>query len=180
MINLIPNSEKKKMVKDFFLRFSVMFFTVLALALIIGSSALLPSYLVSSVKQDFVKKRLDLQSYMPLPPGSQDVLDIARELNTKFKIIDDANKDKFLVSERVVQKIISKKIAGIKITQITYQKDAFGEGGISIRGSAASRDTLLSFSQGLDKDPDFKKVDLPISNFIKGSDIQFYINLIPS
>ncbi len=180
MINLIPNEEKKKMAKDFYFRIVVMFFTVFSLALIIGSFALLPSYLLSSVKQKFVKQRLDLQSYMPLPPSSQDVLDIARALNTKFKIIDDANQNKFSVSERVIQKIVAKKTPGIKITQITYKLDNFGDKSISIRGSATSRDTLLSFSQSLDKDPDFKKVDLPISNFIKGSDIQFFINLIPS
>ena len=117
---------------------------------------------------------------MPLPASSQDVLDVARSLNTKFKIIDDANKNKFDVSERVIKKIVAKKTPGIKITQISYKTDNFGEKSISIRGSATSRDTLLNFSQSLDKDPDFKKVDLPISNFIKGSDIQFFINLIPS
>ncbi|MBP6866035.1 MAG: hypothetical protein KBC12_00630 [Candidatus Pacebacteria bacterium] len=180
MINLIPNEEKKKMAKDFYFRIVVMFFTVLSLSLIIGSFALLPSYMLSSEKQKFVKQRLDLQSYMPLPASSQDVLDVARSLNTKFKIIDDANENKFDVSERVIKKIVAKKTPGIKITQISYKTDNFGEKSISIRGSATSRDTLLSFSQSLDKDSEFKKVDLPISNFIKGSDIQFFINLIPS
>lgn len=180
MINLIPNEEKKKMATDFYFRISVMFFTVFGLSLVIGSFALLPSYYLSSVKQDLIKDRLLLQSYMPLPASSQDVLDVARALNAKFKIIDDANKDKFVVSERVIQKIVSKKTPGIKITQISYKTDAFGEASISIRGSATSRDALLSFSQSFDRDTDFKKVDLPISNFIKGSDIQFFINLIPS
>lgn len=180
MINLIPNQEKKKMATDFYFRISVMFFTVLGLAIIIGSFALLPSYYISSVKQGLIKQRLELQSYMPLPPSSQNVLDVARELNAKFKIIEDANKDQFVVSERVVEKIVSKKIPGIKITQISYKIDAFGEKSISIRGSATSRDTLLGFSQSFDRDTDFKKVDLPISNFIKGSDIQFFISLIPS
>ncbi|MFM7088135.1 MAG: hypothetical protein ACKOW9_01185 [Candidatus Paceibacterota bacterium] len=180
MINLIPNEEKKKMATDFYFRISVMFFTVLGLAIIIGALALLPSYHISGVKQELVKKRLELQSYMPLPPASQNVLDEARALNEKFKIIDNANKDQFVVSERIVKKIVDKKIPGIKITQISYKIDAFGEKNVSIRGSATSRDVLLTFSQSFDRDTDFKKVDLPISNFIKGSDIQFFISLIPS
>ncbi len=180
MINLIPNQEKKKMARDFYMRIVIMFFVVSSLALIIGSSALVPSYWLSNIKQKLIADRLNRQSYMPIPAGSQDVLDVAKSLDHKFKIIDSAEAKKFLISERVIQKIVSKQIPGIKITEITVTHDQLEGRKISIRGGAVSRDKLLAFSQSLGDDKSFKKVDLPISNFIKGSDIQFYLTLIPS
>ncbi len=180
MINLIPNQEKKKMARDFYMRIVIMFFTVFALALIIGSSALIPSYWLSNIKQKLIAERLSHQSYMPVPPGSQDVLDIAKSLERKFRIIDNAEAKKFIISEQVINKIVSKQIPGIKITDITVTVDPIEGRKISIRGGAISRDKLLNFSQSLSDDKSFKKVDLPISNFIKGSDIQFYLTLIPS
>jgi hypothetical protein len=51
---------------------------------------------------------------------------------------------------------------------------------ISISGRASSREVLLSFRRTLEDNPAFSKVDLPISNFIKGSNIRFYITLTHS
>jgi len=50
---------------------------------------------------------------------------------------------------------------------------------VSIEGIAPSREILLAFRRLLENDPLFKSVDLPISNFIKGSNIRFNLNLIP-
>jgi len=67
----------------------------------------------------------------------------------------------------------------IKITDISYENDSLNGKKISIQGTAPSREVLLSFRQAFENDNTFKQVDLPISNFVKGSNIQFYLSLIP-
>ncbi len=71
-------------------------------------------------------------------------------------------------------------MSDIKITKISYQADKAKGGTVSIAGTAPSRDRLLLFKKALDDDNNFTKVDLPISNFVKGSDIQFNLTLVPA
>jgi hypothetical protein len=69
----------------------------------------------------------------------------------------------------------------IKITQILYDNTvAKGDKKVNIQGTAPSRERLLIFRQALEGNPAFKKVDLPISNFVKGSNIQFSLSLTPA
>jgi len=75
--------------------------------------------------------------------------------------------------------VISKKMTDIKINQILYKNEPAGKS-IGVRGIAPNRERLLLFRRALEEDPLFKKVDLPISNFTKGLNIQFYLSLITS
>jgi len=95
--------------------------------------------------------------------------------------MESVNKtDKFVVSTKVINGIILKKMPDIKITSISYEDNEAKGKILSVRGSAPSRDRLLLFRLALEKDINFQKIDLPISNFIKGTDIQFNLTLIPS
>ncbi len=180
MINLIPNQEKKKMVKDFY--FNLVFVSVCALcvATFIGILALLPAYFFSSSKIRVANNKLELQKNNPAPLFDQETSRIIDDLNTKINLIEDAEKNKFSITDKIINTIFSKKSSSIKITQLSYSREASGVKKVSISGVAPSREVLLSFRKALEGSPSFKSVDLPISNFIKDSNIQFYINLIPA
>ena len=75
---------------------------------------------------------------------------------------------------------MSEKMPDIKITQIQYRNESIKGKTISISGVASSRDRLLLFKRELENNIAFKKVDLPISNFVKGSNIKFSLGLTPS
>lgn len=180
MINLIPKVEKQKMIRSFYYRFTTICLLAFSLSVLIGVIAMSPSYFLVYVKKDLADKRLETQKNELMPvPDQQTVLAI-EDLNHKLDLIRDAEKNKFLVSEKVVDAILAKKIADIKITEIGYKNDALGGRSINIQGLAPSREALLSFRLGLEKDENFKQVDLPISNFVKGSNIEFSLSLIPS
>ena len=168
------------MAKRFFWRILVMSFTVSALAIMIGSFALVPSHLLSSVKQRLITERLNLQSHMAVPEGSRDTLLISKELNHKFDLIDYARDNEFLVSQEIIKKIVSHKTNEIRITQIAFSEENTGVREASIRGNALTRDGLLFFSRSLESEPAFSNVNLPISNFIRGTNIQFFITLTPA
>jgi hypothetical protein len=180
MINLIPNEEKKKMTKYFYYRLAVLFLAMLCVSLFIAILALLPAYFFSNSKNNIASKKLEIQKTQYVPLFGQETETVIKDINNKLNLIESAEKNKFLVSEKVINAIFMKKISSIKITQISYENNSTTGRKISIRGTAPSRETLLSFRKALEDGSSFKSVDLPISNFVKGSDIQFYLSLIPA
>ena len=183
MINLIPNKEKKEMVKGFYFRLVVLFLVAGSISIVIAFVAILPAYFFSSAKSNLINTKLEAQKLEPVPLPDQETLAVIKDLDKKLDLIEQAESSRFVVSEKVVNAIILKKTPAIKITDISYQKDKkndLSKGKISVQGTAPSREILLLFRRALEDDVNFKNVDLPISNFVKGSDIQFYLSLIPS
>lgn len=184
MINLIPKEEKKKITKGFYYRIVVLFLVVGSASFFVAFVAILPSYFLSSVKDSLINTKLEIQKNEPVPlPEAQTVATI-KDLNDKLTLIEKKENKEFVVSQKVINAVILKKMPSIKITDISYQNSPSNDpaqgGKISIQGTAPSREVLLLFRQALEDDTTFKSVNLPISNFVKGSDIQFYLSLIPS
>ncbi|OGI71356.1 hypothetical protein A3B84_00635 [Candidatus Nomurabacteria bacterium RIFCSPHIGHO2_02_FULL_35_13] len=179
MINLIPNEEKKKMSKDFYLRLITMFFVMLSVSLLIASILILPSYFFSSIEEDVIDTKIKSQEKSISLPDPNTLM-IIKDLENKLNSVENYEKNKYVFSTKVINEIILKKIPNIKITEIFYQNDPQTGKKISISGKASSREVLLSFRRALEDDAAFSKIDLPISNFVKGSDIKFYLSLIPS
>lgn len=180
MINLIPNEEKKMMIKDFYYRLVTVILLMLSLVALIASIALLPSYFLSSVKKNVINEQLDKEIVEEISSYDQQTLLAVSALDSKLSLLEKSERDKFLVSDRVISEILSNRISNIKITQISFENNEIKGKQISIRGTAPSRERLTLFRRALESNPLFKEVDLPISNFIKGSNIQFYLSLIPS
>jgi hypothetical protein len=180
MINLIPNEEKKLMAKNFFYRLATVFFMALGFCMLIASVTLLPSYFLSSTKEDLITKKLEAEKAEPIDLLDQQTLKTLSDIDNKLLTIEKSEKNKFVVSERIVNQIVSKRISDVKINQIVYENSDTGEKIINIYGTASSRSRLLVFREILEENPLFKQVNLPISNFIKGSNIQFSLSLIPS
>lgn len=180
MINLIPNQEKKKMVQGFRVRLLVVLLMALTVAFFIGSVALLPAYFFSSIKKEISNNKLSEQRKMPLPKFEQKALSAVQDLNNKFNLLEKAGGGDFVVTERIINEIALKKMPEIKLTQISYTNDGLESKVISVRGFAPSRESLLTFRFMLENNPNFKNIDLPISNFIKGTNIQFFLTLSPS
>jgi len=180
MINLIPTEEKQKRTRSFYYRLVVVFFVVASFSVLVASIAILPSYFISSFKENFAQAKLEAQKLEPIPILDQQTSLIIKDLNNKLSLIEKAEQNQFLVSQKIINEITHKKMSDIKITQISYENDPVKGRKVSIRGSATNRERLLLFRQALEDDEAFSKVDLPISNFVKGSDIQFYLNLTPA
>jgi hypothetical protein len=182
MINLIPNKDKKQMAKGFYFRLIVLFLVMGIMSILIAFVAILPAYFFSSVRSNLVDAKLEAQQREPVPLPDQETLGIIKDVDKKLSIIEKAESEKFVVTLSVINAIILKKLPEIKITDISYQKDPknpSSKGQISIQGTAPSRETLLLFRRALEDDVNFKSVNLPISNFVKGSNILFSLSLVP-
>jgi hypothetical protein len=180
MINLIPKEEKKRLRKDFYFRLIGLFFVMIDICILVAMIGILPSYVAASMKQAVVDSKLGAQKTEEIPLLDQQTLSMITDINAKLKVIENAEKSKFSVSQKIINPILANKRADIKITQISYGDDPVMGKKVDVEGIAPSREVLLLFSQTLRNDPNFKNIDLPISNFVKGSNIQFSLSLIPA
>jgi hypothetical protein len=179
MINLIPNEEKKKMANNFYYRLAILSFIMMSVSMLFATIAISPSYIIARAKENFVDEKLAIQKSEPVPVLDQATQKAIGDLDTRLSLVEGVQTGTFVVSEKVVNEIIENKIFGIKITRISYENTA-SVPKISISGTAPSRERLLLFRQSLEDNDAFKGVDLPISNFIQGSDIPFSLTLIPN
>lgn len=180
MINLTPKEEKKKITVDFYHRLALLFLIMIDFCVFVAAVSLLPSYFISFAKKATVNTKLEIQKNEPLPVLGEQSVSVIKDINSRLDLIEKAENNKFFPSEKVINAILLKKRPDIKITQILYENDPVNGKKIKITGTAPSREVLLLFRQALEDNPLLKKVDLPISNFVKGSNIQFYLSLIPS
>ncbi len=180
MINLIPNQEKKRKVNDFYFRLVVVFLTMLGFCALVAAASLFPAFFLSLSNKNLANAKLETQKLEPVPVLDQGSLSMMEDTSNKLDMVDLAEKNKYLISQKIVNEIILKKMSDIKITQINYDNSSPGGKKVNVNGVAPSRERLLLFRQTLEDDAFFKKVDLPISNFVKGSNIEFSLSLIPS
>jgi len=180
MINLIPKEEKRRMTIDFYSRLAFVSVMVLNFCILAVFFLLLPSYFIVSVKQSLVNQKLQAQKAEPLPAFGEQSIATIKDINGKLALVDNAEKNKFLISDRVINAVLLGKRPDVKITQISFTDDPTTGKKISIIGVAPSREVLLLFRQSLQDNPTFKNINLPISNFVKGSNIQFSLDLTPS
>ena len=172
------------MIKVFYCKLAILFLVIASASFLIAFVAILPSYFLSLERINIVNLKIEKQKSEPMPSLDQKTFSIIRDLNKKLGLIRNTENNKFTISGKVINAILLKKMSSVKITNISYESNSkngsLQSKKISIQGTAPSREILLLFRQALENSPYFKQVDLPISNFIKGSNIQFYLSLIPS
>ncbi len=180
MINLIPNEEKKRMLRGFYYRAIVVFILGLSFAVFTSVVAISPAYFLSTVKKNLTVDKLEELTKEEVPTIDQATERVIADLNHKLSVVENARLNNFFVSENVINAIILRKLRDIKIYQISYNTQIDSGAEIIIRGMAPSRERLLLFRRALEDSSAFKEVDLPISNFVRGSNIEFSINLKPN
>lgn len=178
MINLIPIEEKKQIRKDFYNRFLVVFFIMLSVLVVILLITVLPYYFISLENKISTNKELDAQKNEIMPEIDQKALVSIKDLDAKLSLLNEARKNDYTFSQKVINEIVSQKISGIKINKFFYENNSLEGKKVNITGIAQSREQLLLFRQNLESDLMFKDVNLPISNFVKGRNIEFNLNLI--
>ncbi|MFA6301373.1 MAG: hypothetical protein WC609_03435 [Candidatus Paceibacterota bacterium] len=180
MINLIPTEEKRKKVKDFYFRLTVVIFAMLGFCVFVATVAIFPAYFSSVSGKNFANAKLVMQEQEPVPLIDQGSLFVMKDMSNKLNIVENAEKNKYFISQKIISEIILLKMEDIKISEITYENSATDGKKVQIWGLAPSRERLLFFRRALEESEAFKSVDLPISNFVKGSNIEFSLSLIPS
>lgn len=176
MINLLPQEEKKKLKKEYFIRLLSTYFFLIGVLAFTASALLLPTRLLSQSKEQFLKE--GLQKFEEENPGVSidELQQVIKDINAKLKILDNAGSSNE-VSQNVIGKFLDIQKDNIKVYKIFYTHVKDSSSTIQIFGNAKNRTALNNFRASLEESGLYKDVELPISNFVKPTDIDFNIKL---
>lgn len=174
-INVLPIENKKIISKNYWTRFICMLLSVLALTGVVSILLLFPSYFFSKEKEQLAENRLETFN-LANPDLKTDNLDqIIIDINSKLGLL--SNKPSTNVGEKIMSNLIASKPNGISFSQILYNKRTDGVSVIEVHGNASDRTVLRNLKSLLESNPNFSAVDLPVSNFIESSNINFKVSM---
>lgn len=173
MINLIPQSAKKQIIREYWLRVISAWLFTLAGVFCILTFLLIPVYVLidsrvsvyspEAEKAIAESKSYDLSSTQLVLAGKEAKLLLQLKNNARFS---ELTEDLFKLQN-----------TGINITSFKFQKTPAGVAPIDILGRASTRQSLANFRENLLKSPLIETVDLPISNLALDKDIEFNISI---
>lgn len=185
VINVLPDKEKRTLRKEYWMRFFTMLLNLIALASVVATLLLFPSYFLSRSKENLVENRLEV--FNKENPGltNSNIDKITSDINSKLGILDKAETS-YQVSDKVLNNILSSRTSGIIFSQILFNEKIIKTSKttkienlsvLEIYGTAINRDALRNFKTALDNNPNFTEVNLPISNFLEKSNLIFTISI---
>lgn len=176
MANLLPLSEKKKIRKEYRIRLCIVVAGLFSMLFIVSIVLLSPSFILSSFKYSTAYKQLEMEKKkISDETEGIDPIKTAKKVNKQLAVL--GKEGSFMpLSYETVTMIVKHKPDRVKIKSIFYDRGQ-SDGRISISGISKDRKTLLSFLQSLEGEEIFNKVELPISSFVNGEDIEFSISI---
>jgi type IV pilus assembly protein PilM len=175
VINILPDKEKKSLRREYRTRFSTMILHLIAITGVVSILLLFPSYFISRFEENLVEKELEAFNIKnpDLSNGSMDKL--IGDINLKLELLNKAGSS-YQVNDKVLENILASRTSGITFSQILFNKK-ITDSILVIHGTATNRDSLRNFKTILDSNPNFSKVDLPVSNFLEKNNLPFTISI---
>lgn len=177
MINVLPEQEKKDVKKEYRIRLLIAYLFLLSFLVFTSVFLLIPTYVVSKTKETSLEQKLSAFNNANAIINENDLAKISNEINNTLLLLSTNKPINTNIVEDIIMPIINARPSVIYITQIFYLVRADGFAGVEIRGTSATRTALQSFKSALSTNQKIDSVDLPISNFVKKSDIPFIINI---
>ena len=181
VINVLPDSEKKKLRSEYWMRFLSVFSNLVAIAGITATFLLFPSYFFSQSRESLAENRLQEFNKENPDLSNNNINNITNDINSKLALLNQAEVP-YNVSDKIFNNILSNRTEGIQYSQIVFNNKYSDTGAkineVDIYGIAKDRYSLRNFKTFLDQNPNFEKVDLPISDFLEKSNLSFTITII--
>ncbi|MFA4890626.1 MAG: hypothetical protein WC587_03300 [Candidatus Paceibacterota bacterium] len=177
MINLLPIENKILVKKEYLKRLVLVFgfFSLITAAIAVLLLVFL-LFLVDKEKNDYEEYFTLQQKHLSFL-NEEEVVSFVNEINSKVKFFEENGKKEKKASE-IIKIITETKTKGILINYFSLSVGLPAQAGkISFNGTAKTRNELLSFVESLKKEQVFKKVDSPISNFLKESNVKFNVSI---
>lgn len=174
MINLLPIEQKKKLHREYTLRLVLVIVSGFIMTTVIGVVLLLPSFLLSKIKERVVSNQASLLERKADKETANTLNNIL--INTKQQLTALSEDITETSPSLVISTALSHKPNGVIIKQVLLDKTPDGTL-LSIGGTAESRSQLTSFSSAIKGDALFTSVEFPVSNLAKDRDIDFTIKV---
>lgn len=176
MFDLLPEAEKKNVRREYLFRFYGVAIWFVAAAAVLFTAFLLPAYFLSMEKYKVAKLNHEvIQKSLQIENGAA-LEEIAKSTNGQLEILKDLGESKAF--HELARDIIFNKGGSIHLSNFTVRSLSVNEVSykeLSIRGVADDRTSLVAFSKMLEQFDEISKVELPVSNFTRETDIEFSI-----
>lgn len=178
MPNLLPEDEKKKLFNDYRGKIISTSLAGLFLVVIVAIILLAPSYYLSHAKLEAEKVKLGNLEQSLSYRESRNTEEELKKTEDFIEAISAYLQKKNL--EKDFEDSLSASPNGVAIYSLSWRSVSAVESEITISGLAQTREALLSFSKNLEKVKNFTKVDLPISNLAKETEVMFVVTVTAS
>lgn len=174
MINLIPQTAKKKLRVEYWVRVVTVWFLLWSIALLVGALLLLPSYVL-----------IGSQVTAYETSAAEAFEKVANHENTTDGLIAASRQAKMAVDE-AEQPVLSSYVTlfeglqdhTIQLNSIKLSRESNGVGPVILSGLADDRLALSSFRDRLLEEELVETADLPISNLTQDKDIPFNLTVV--
>lgn len=179
MINLLSPQYKIETTREYYMRLGILSMVFLIILVVVAGVFLVPSYLTASLDERVKKEELvNLKSSRD--PELEKISTTIQSINKNLLVFKEPyNQESF--SQGVLKSILGLQRKGVILYEFFYSVTETQKEGVvknfSLRGDALSREELLMFIDELEKTGLFEKVDVPISNLLRGDDISFNLEL---
>lgn len=173
MFNLLPKTEKEAIRREYRFRLAIVILGLSFGSLIIASVLLLPSFLLSSEKEKAAGQRYETLS-ASVKHNSSDNLDaVLRDAKQHLALL--GHESPKILLHTLILRIASLKSDRVSLSNFSFVGMDDGKKTVTVSGVARDRASLLAFVRAIERAGLFEKVDVPISNFAKDTDINFSI-----
>lgn len=177
MINVLPQLEKQGLRREYYLRLAIVCLCNLTFLSMLATILLLPSYMLSASKEDSLEERLATMNKENGDVSLADLNTFIEKINSTLSLFN-INTPSRNISQDVLYPVLTVRTSSIKINQILFAERGESGAELDLHGVAKDRESLQTFKLALEKTGKYQSVEVPISSFVKKSNIEFTITVI--
>ena len=171
MINLLPETEKKALRREYHLRLLGVWLVLASLAVAIGTVSLLPAFFLSQVQEAALEADVSLLEQRVKSASTDDLSVLLKSTNDKLTVLADTRSTGTLAE--LLTAIVTARPTGVVLTGFNITYGEKGKGKLSIEGVAPRRTALSSFVKELEGTKRFTSVTFPVANLTQSVNIDF-------
>jgi hypothetical protein len=138
---------------------------------------LLPSYFFSLSKQNLSEGRLDAFNSSNKDLPNLDLSSTIVGINRKLDLLSSF-KSGYSFYDDILATVLSNRIKGITFSQLLFNIRKDRSLVLEVHGEASDRETLRNFKIMVDKNPKVASTNLPMSNFLEKSNLNFTMSIV--
>ncbi len=178
MINLLPQSEKKKLRKEFYQRYAVIM--LMAILICEGSLfvSLIPSYLILNTSISDLTQKLDQKKKETLP-GDGEAQSQLNAIKSEIALLRQGGTIAETPPSELLTSILAQKPDGVSVLRYSYLRTPTATS-IQLSGVGSTRESLLLFQKLLsnkETNPHIADAKYPQSFLLKKNDIDYVLTI---
>jgi Tfp pilus assembly protein PilN len=175
MFNLLPKAEKEAIRREYRMRLAVVILWFSFATLLIASFLLLPAFVLSSAKEKAAVHRFATLSAEVESANGAKLRDLLADTQSRLRFF--SKKAPAARWHEILTQLVSLKPDGVSLMSVSFTDGENGSRRVTIAGTARNRTGLRAFAKSLERVSFFEKIDVPISNYTKDTDIEFSIHI---